>query len=251
MIFKTKRKFRALCALCAVFVILTLSACSGKGGAYPDPADVNPDVTPSAAAQAEAGYVITPGIWISYIDGAEDTYFYFYPEGDPGDTEDTEGTYNGSGRTSDPVYGYGTSFVYEHGPYEGGSADSLIFHFGSIDDNTPAEVTVKDSEHITLKMDETTYELEYFTDDISLVWYTNTELEEMAQNYYTANNSGYVPGGVFSETQPDGTVRIRLYDPTDDHDVTAAMYLVSRVSASGYDEVTEEHVDLKPYAPEN
>ncbi|MBR4260945.1 MAG: DUF3298 domain-containing protein [Clostridia bacterium] len=74
-------------------------------------------------------------------------------------------------------------------------------------------------------------------------FYTPTELEKMALDYYEAK-TGYRPSQVASDVNQDGTVSIQLYDNMGDHNTTSDWYTVDAKTAVG-ENIMKEKIDLK------
>jgi len=73
--------------------------------------------------------------------------------------------------------------------------------------------------------------------------YTQSELEQMALNYYEAL-TGYRPSMVASIVNEDGTLSIQMYDSLGDHNSTSDWYTVDMKTAEGTN-IMEEKIDLK------
>ena len=74
-------------------------------------------------------------------------------------------------------------------------------------------------------------------------FYSNTELGEMAQQYYTIL-TGYTPSCIGTRSNADGTVTIHLYDNMGDHNSTSAWYTVDRWSTVGTDDIMGDEVNF-------
>ena len=72
--------------------------------------------------------------------------------------------------------------------------------------------------------------------------YTQTELEQMALDYYE-KKTGYRPGKVASELQQDGKLAIQLYDDMGGHNSTSDWYIIDTKTAQGTD-ILENKIDL-------
>ena len=227
-----KTALKIIAAIAALAALLLLCSC-GKNDAPATPVPEKPQTSTADIAETENDYAaegmpfFTPGIWVARDMDIDQSYFYFYDNGE-----------SGSLRSLD--YGSGVSFAYEMT-----GDDSAVFHFGAADDVSPCSISVYD-EFIGLEFDGYSYALEYLTDDLDYKWYSNIELEQMALKYYAAAND-YTPGSTGSVTNKGGMVSIQLYDDLGDHNSTCAWYTVDRLG-SGYDELTEEPIDLSPYA---
>lgn len=74
-------------------------------------------------------------------------------------------------------------------------------------------------------------------------FYSNEELGQMAQQYYTALYD-YTPSCVGTRMNPDNTVTIQLYDNMGDHNSTSAWYTVDRWSTEGTDDISGDAVNF-------
>lgn len=82
--------------------------------------------------------------------------------------------------------------------------------------------------------------------EVSAEGYNDEELIQMALDFYSANNDGYVPSLNGIQDNGDGTVTIQLYDNLGDHNSTSAWYTVDRKTAEGTDDIMGDKIDLKP-----
>ena len=125
-----------------------------------------------------------------------------------------------------------------------------VFHFGSVEDNTTAELMWTSEDSLAVKWQDGKAELFTFLRENSaegIEFYSNEQLCAMALDYYEAQ-SGYRPSMAAAMINLDETIAIQLYDLVGDHISTCDWYTVDRYTAVGYN-VTEAPVDLKNPTP--
>lgn len=181
-------------------------------------------VTPSEALEQ---YSFRSAIWLAKdIENDTERYFLFYDDN--------------NGKFLDQETGMGLGFTCELNGTQG------VFHFGSAEDNTTAELMWTSEDSLAVKWQDGKSELFNILRDNSaegIEFYSNEQLCTMALDYYEARNS-YRPSMAAAMINLDETIAIQLYDLVGDHISTCDWYTVDRYTAVGYN-VTETPVDLK------
>ncbi len=145
-----------------------------------------------------------------------------------------------SGRTIDFESGKGVSFSYTIGINE------AVFSFGSSDNEMLYKIVKGDPSFVVFELpDGSQFKMSHDPElsPENLDFYSNTELCDMALNYFTAHND-YTPSNAAALTNSDGTVTIQLYDNLGDHNSNTTWYTVDRFTASGTDDSTGEEIQL-------
>ena len=193
-----------------------------------------PDVITSEAQTAETSagtdsVAFQTGVW-----RGNSAYFLFYADGTGGATRDFEN-------------GIGVPFEYEYGD------GNIVFHMGSADDNTTAALTDVTEERVTLTWEDGTEEDFRFvsSDPDGFQFYSNEELEPIARRFYQSNNpDARSPEFADVKTNDDGYAVVQLYDMDGENVMTAAWYMINRVTLTGSDGLTGSAVNMSGFAEE-
>jgi len=195
------------------------------------PVEAEPEV-PEQPAEEQVPYAMTAGVWLAVTDAGYSNYYYFQPESRSGSYVSLE-------------YGLGMPFTYD------GSEEELVFRMEGHEENLTAAVEHVDGENFTLVWADSLPEKLSFVGEGTLEdypFYSNAELGDLAIAHYAVHSGtpeeeleGMTNGTM---TNVDNTVTIQLYQNLEDHNSTAAWYVVDRFTATGTDLTSGEEIDL-------
>ncbi len=165
------------------------------------------------------------GVWQTFSESGSNGCYYLFNA-------------DHTGSSLSMAYGMGVPLRWEVADGKG------TFHMGAEDIVEYADVTL-DGDTLTLSWEESEPQtLSKVADSAEdFTFFSNEELAQMALNFYT-EQKGYTPTICDTQSNPDGTVTIHLYDIVDDHTATLAWYTISRFTAEGTDDIMSEPVSF-------